>query len=88
MYPELEWLLDKSVQQTQEGKSEQFEHSWSKQLTGQHYPEFERTMLSMVCLYLLLMEAHKPMSALQCCNLLVINYRQQALNGCIISPFK
>lgn len=54
IYPELEWLLDKSVQQTQEGKGEQVDRSWSKQLTGQHYPEFERTMLSMVCLYLIL----------------------------------
>ncbi len=52
-YPELEWLLDKTVQHTQEGKVEQFPHSWSKKLTGSHYPEFERTILSLVCLYLI-----------------------------------
>src|SRR5690606_35008786 len=52
-YPELTWLLDKNVQHTQEGKVEQFSHSWSKQLTGSHYPEFERTILSLVCLYLI-----------------------------------
>ncbi len=52
-YPELKWLLDKNVQHTQEGKTEQFSHSWSKKLTGFHYPEFERTILSLVCLYLI-----------------------------------
>lgn len=52
-YPELEWLLDKNVQHTQEGKIEQFPHSWSKKITGAHYPEFERTILSLVCLYLI-----------------------------------
>lgn len=52
-YPELQWLLDDNVQQTQEGKTAQFNHSWSWQLTGKHHPEFERTILSMVCLHLI-----------------------------------
>ncbi len=52
-YPELEWLLDTNVQHTQEGKSEQLTYSWSQKITGQHYPEFERTILSMLCLYLI-----------------------------------
>lgn len=52
-YPELEWLLTDGVQYTQEGKAEQFEHSWSKKLKGKHYPEFERTILSIVNLHLI-----------------------------------
>ncbi|MBL0941348.1 MAG: hypothetical protein IBJ00_01265 [Alphaproteobacteria bacterium] len=52
-YPELEWLLDKSVQHTQEGKAEDFKHSWSYRLKGENFPEFERTILSIVCLYLI-----------------------------------
>jgi len=67
-YPELQWLLAADVQQTQEGKSESFDHSWSQKLTGQHHPEFERTILSMVCLYLIAdgsEEAYKRFTMLQ-----------------------
>jgi hypothetical protein len=53
-YPELRWLLDSEVQHTQEGTSHSFEHSWSLRIEGRHYPEFERTMLSMAVLYLIL----------------------------------
>lgn len=53
LYPELYWLLDAAAQHTQEGKSEKFDHSWSKKITGQHYPEFERTLLSLLNLHLI-----------------------------------
>ncbi len=67
-YPELTWLLDTNVQQTQEGKSEPFQYSWSQKITGQHYPEFERTILSMLCLYLITdgsEEAYQRLTELQ-----------------------
>jgi len=53
LYPELQWLLDKTAQHTQEGKSENVDHSWSQKLTGHHYPEFERTLLSILNLHLI-----------------------------------
>lgn len=53
LYAELQWLLDKTAQHTQEGKSENVDHSWSQKLTGHHYPEFERTLLSMLNLHLI-----------------------------------
>ena len=53
-YPELEWLLDSAVQSTQEAKAQQHQHSWSMQLTRTHYIEFERTLLSMVILHVIL----------------------------------
>jgi hypothetical protein len=53
-YPELEWLLGEDVEHTQEGASSQQESSWSKNLKGQHYPEFERTMATFVNFYLVL----------------------------------
>lgn len=52
-YPELRWLLAEDVQHTQEGQSTASEQSWSQKLIGMHHPEFERTILSMVCLYLI-----------------------------------
>ncbi|MDP3372164.1 MAG: hypothetical protein Q8S21_04660 [Candidatus Paracaedibacteraceae bacterium] len=69
-YPELEWLLSDAVQHTQEGKSEQYkyEHSWSKKLKGKHYPEFERTILSIVSLHLIVNgsdQAYKRFTSLQ-----------------------
>jgi hypothetical protein len=53
-YPELEWLLDKEVQATQEAKAQQYAHSWSMQLAGAHHIEFERTLLSMLLLHVIL----------------------------------
>jgi len=53
-YPELTWLLSEEVEHTQEGVSSQQEDSWSRKLKGSHYPEFERTMSTLVNLYLIL----------------------------------
>jgi hypothetical protein len=53
-YPELAWLLSEDVEHTQEGTSSQQEGSWSRKLKGSHYPEFERTMATLVNLYLIL----------------------------------
>lgn len=53
-YPELTWLLSEDVEHTQEGTSSQQETSWSKKLKGSHYPEFERTIATLVNLYLIL----------------------------------
>lgn len=52
-YPELTWLWDTAVQATQEGQSAVHEHSWSQKIKGAHYPEFERSMLSLVSLHLI-----------------------------------
>lgn len=52
-YPELAWLLDEKVAITQEGKQQAKSSSWSYQLKGQQFPEFDRTILSIVNLYLL-----------------------------------
>jgi len=53
-YPELSWLLSKDVEHTQEGTPIQQENSWSIKLKGAFYPEFERTMATLVNLYLIL----------------------------------
>lgn len=53
-YPELTWLLSEDVEHTQEGASSQQEGSWSRKLKGSQYPEFERTMATLVNLYLIL----------------------------------
>lgn len=45
-YPELMWLADKNVDVTQEGVPLHQENSWSFRLWGQHYPEFDRAVLS------------------------------------------
>lgn len=52
-YPELTWLWDTAVQATQEGKAAEHPHSWSMEIKGAHYPEFERSVLSLVSLYLI-----------------------------------
>lgn len=54
IYPELSWLLSEDVEYTQEGTLSQQENSWSRQLKGSHYPEFERTMAAFVNLHLIL----------------------------------
>lgn len=53
-YPELSWLLSEEVEHTQEGTPSQQENSWSIKLKGTLYPEFERTMATMVNLYLII----------------------------------
>lgn len=73
-YPELTWLLSEEVDHTQEGTSAQQESSWSWKLTGSHYPEFERTIATLVNFYLLMdgsdkafnrfIEAQQPEEAL------------------------
>jgi len=73
-YPELAWLLSEEVEHTQEGTPAQQESSWSWKLTGSHYPEFERTIATLVNFYLLMdgsdqafdrfIEAQQPEEAL------------------------
>lgn len=53
-YPELGWLLDEKVSGTQEGLSKCSPTSWSYQLVGAHHPEFERTLLTLVCFELIM----------------------------------
>ena len=53
-YPELSWLLDEKVEHTQEGGASQKGESWSRALKGSHYPEFERTIATLVNFHLLL----------------------------------
>jgi hypothetical protein len=52
-YPELNWLLDEKVAATQEGKAQAHPTSWSYQLKQKQYPEFDRTILSLVNLNLI-----------------------------------
>ncbi len=53
-YSELNWLLNNDVRKTEENSAISSSKSWSQQLTGTHYTEFERTILSFVSLHLLL----------------------------------
>ena len=52
-YPEISWLASEHVKHTEEGKSAN-QGSYSKQLFGQQYVEFDRTLLSLKCLNLIL----------------------------------
>jgi len=55
-YPELHWLLDDKVELTQEGHNISTPTSWSLRLgrNNKHYGEFERSILSLVILDLIL----------------------------------
>lgn len=52
-YPEILWLADVNVRRTEEGQASS-ELSYSEQLFGQKYIEFDRTMMTIQCLKLIL----------------------------------
>ena len=52
-YPELLWLADEKVQATEEGKAS-FLGSYSEQIFGRKYIEFDRTLMTLRCLKLIL----------------------------------
>jgi len=53
-YPELAWLADAKVRKTQEWADEDIGKSWSEQLFGKKFVEFERTIASIANMYLIL----------------------------------
>lgn len=55
-HPELLWLADSHVKKTEEGDSSKVisASSWSEALFGKKYDEFERTMMSLLCLKMIL----------------------------------
>ncbi|NGX39480.1 MAG: hypothetical protein KR126chlam1_00809 [Chlamydiae bacterium] len=48
-YPELKWLADENVRKTEEG-SEALGGSYSEQLFGKKFVEFDRTMMTLTCM--------------------------------------
>lgn len=50
-YPEAEWLMGEGVKGTLQGEKGTPLTSWSLQIRGKHYIEFERTVSSMLILY-------------------------------------
>ena len=53
-HDELLWLADSSVKKTEEGDSLHAADSWSEALFGKKYDEFERTLMSLLCLKMIL----------------------------------
>ncbi|MCH9610355.1 MAG: hypothetical protein S4CHLAM81_04850 [Chlamydiales bacterium] len=53
LYPEISWLADAKVRNTEEGYAT-LNGTYSEQLFGQKYIEFDRTIMSMHCLRLIL----------------------------------
>ena len=53
-HPELLWLADKNVRITEEGSATLQESSYSKQLFGKNFIEFDRTIMTLYCLQLIL----------------------------------
>lgn len=52
-YPEILWLADEKVRQTEEGRAT-LQGSYSEQLFGQKFIEFDRTLMTLFCLHLIL----------------------------------
>jgi len=52
-YPEILWLADENVRKTEEGKAS-VQDAYSQQLFGQKYIEFDRTIMTLHCLGLIL----------------------------------
>jgi HAD superfamily hydrolase (TIGR01509 family) len=52
-HPEILWLADASVRKTEEGK-ESLEGTYSEQFFGRKYVEFDRTIMTLYCLKLIL----------------------------------
>ncbi len=52
-YPEITWLADKEVRHTEEGHAS-LKGSYSEQLFGEKYIEFDRTLMTLHCLQLIL----------------------------------
>jgi len=52
-YPETLWLADENVRQTEEGKAS-LQGSYSEQLFGKKFIEFDRTIMTLRCLQLIL----------------------------------
>ncbi len=52
-YPELLWLTGHSISNTQENKSLSSSQSWSEKIFDKHYPEYDRSILSIISLHLI-----------------------------------
>jgi hypothetical protein len=53
LYPEIVWLVDNQVRQTEEDQASA-DKSYSEQLYGQQFIEFDRSLMSLYCLKLIL----------------------------------
>jgi hypothetical protein len=53
MYPEISWLADANVRKTEEGQASS-QRSYSEQLLGKKFIEFDRTVMTIHCLKLIL----------------------------------
>jgi hypothetical protein len=61
-YPEILWLADKDVRKTEEGNAA-IQSPYSEQLFGQNFVEFDRTMMTIRCLRLILDGSEKAYGA-------------------------
>jgi len=64
-YPEIAWFAEKEATETQEENSSENPESWSKMLfEGKQYAEFDRTLMSLKCLNLILNGSHEAYAIL------------------------
>jgi uncharacterized protein DUF6829 len=52
-YPEISWLADENVKKTEEGRAS-LQGAYSEQLYGKKFIEFDRTLMTLRCLHLIL----------------------------------